>query len=135
MPEKMTTQIPRPVREQYEKGKSAYERQNYDYAITFFTAVLAQEPGFYECREALRVAQSKKNTGGTGFFKKMISGAGSSPLLAKGQIELMKNLREARKNHARRPLSLKNGGSISLLHIINYIKFTILTINQYHLRY
>ncbi len=93
----MTTQVPRPVREQYEKGKSAFDRQNYDYAVAIFTAVLAQEPGFYECREALRVAQSKKSGGSTGFFKKMISGAGSSPLLAKGQIELMKNPLDALK--------------------------------------
>ncbi|HEY3853469.1 MAG TPA: tetratricopeptide repeat protein [Verrucomicrobiae bacterium] len=97
MPEKMLTQVPRPVREQYEKGKSAFDRQNYDYAVAIFTTVLAQEPGFYECREALRVAQSKKSGGGTGFFKKMISGAGSSPLLAKGQIELMKNPLDALK--------------------------------------
>jgi tetratricopeptide (TPR) repeat protein len=97
MPEKTINQVPRPVREQYEKGKSAFERQNFDYAVAIFIQVLAQEPGFYECREALRVAQSKKHGGGTGFFKKMLSGAGSSPLVAKGQIELMKNPLDALK--------------------------------------
>ncbi len=90
-------QIPRSLREQYEKGKSAFDRQNFDYAVSIFTGVLTMEPAFYDCREALRAAQSKKNTGGTGFFKKMISGAGSSPLLAKGQIELMKNPLDALK--------------------------------------
>ena len=97
MPEKTIGQIPRPVREQFEKGKTAFDRQNYDYAIAIFTAILEQEPAFYDCREILRVAQSKKSSGGSGFFKKMISGAGSSPLLAKGQIELMKNPLDALK--------------------------------------
>jgi tetratricopeptide (TPR) repeat protein len=97
MAEKTMNQIPRPVREQYEKGKVALDRQNFDYAVAIFTGVLALEPGFYDCREALRAAQSKKNSGGTGFFKKMIGGAGSSPLVAKGQIELMKNPLDALK--------------------------------------
>jgi tetratricopeptide (TPR) repeat protein len=97
MAEKTINQIPRPVREQYEKGKSAFERQNFDYAVAIFTQVLAQEPAFYECREALRAAQSRKHSGATTFFKKVLSGAGSSPLVAKGQIELMKNPLDALK--------------------------------------
>jgi tetratricopeptide (TPR) repeat protein len=97
MAEKTLNQIPRPVREQYEKGKEAFARRNFEYAVERFTHVLAQEPAFYECREALRAAQSQKNSGGSTFFKKMISGAGSSPLLAKGQIELMKNPLDALK--------------------------------------
>lgn len=97
MPEKSITQIPRSVREQYEKGKAAYQRQNYDYAVAFFTSVLEQEPGFYECREALRATQYKKNGASTGFFKKMLSGASSSPLMAKGQVALRTNTLEALK--------------------------------------
>ncbi|HEX3719966.1 MAG TPA: hypothetical protein VH595_18615 [Verrucomicrobiae bacterium] len=97
MAEKTLNQIPRPAREQYEKGKEAFARRNFEYAVERFTHVLAQEPAFYECREALRAAQSQKNSGGSTFFKKMISGAGSSPLLAKGQIELMKNPLDALK--------------------------------------
>jgi tetratricopeptide (TPR) repeat protein len=97
MAEKTINQIPRPIREQYEKGKVAFDRQNFDYAVAIFTGVLALEPGFYDCRECLRAAQSKKHTGGTTFFKKMLSGAGSSPLVAKGQIELMKNPLDALK--------------------------------------
>jgi tetratricopeptide (TPR) repeat protein len=97
MAEKMTNQIARPLREQWEKGKMALDRQNYDYALAIFNQVLEKEPGFYECREALRVAQSKKSGGGTGFFKKMISGAGSQPLLAKGQLQLLKSPLDALK--------------------------------------
>src|SRR5579872_6441084 len=89
MPEKSLAQIPRPVREQFEKGKAAFNVRNYDYAVAIFTQVLEQEPAFYDCRESLRASQHKKSEkGGTGFFKKIISGAGSSPLLAKGQLAL-----------------------------------------------
>ncbi len=97
MAEKMTNQIARPLREQWEKGKMALDRHNYEYAVAIFNQVLDREPAFYECREALRVAQSKKSGGGTGFFKKMISGAGSQPALAKGQLQLMKNPLDAIK--------------------------------------
>lgn len=86
MAEKTMNQIPRPVREQFEKGKAAFDRQNFDYAVAIFMQVLAQEPAFYDCREALRAAQSRKHSGGTTFFKKMLSGAGSSPLVARDRL-------------------------------------------------
>ena len=97
MAEKTINQIPRSLREQYEKGKSAFDRKNFDYAIAIFNQVLAQEPAFYDCREALRASQFKKAGGGGGFFKKMLSGAGNSPLLAKGQLALMKDPVDALK--------------------------------------
>ena len=86
MAEKTISQIPRLVREQYQKGMAAFERKNFDYAIAIFNQVLAQEPAFFDCRQALRVSQHQKSSGGTTFFKKMLSGAGSSPLLAKAQM-------------------------------------------------
>ncbi len=89
MPEKTLSQIPRALREQYEKGKTAFERRNFDYALDIFNAVLAQEPAFYDCREHLRATQHKKSGGkGSGFFKKMMSGASSQPLVAKGHVAL-----------------------------------------------
>src|SRR5665213_1328625 len=98
MAEKTLNQISRPMREQYEKGLSALERQNLDYAIAIFSGVLEQEPGFFDCRQALRATQIKKaGAGGSGFFKKMLSGAGSSPLMAKGQLAMTKNPKEALK--------------------------------------
>jgi predicted Zn-dependent protease len=97
MAEKSKSQIPRAVREQYEKGMTAFDRHNYDYAIAIFNQVLAQEPAFFDCRQALRVCQHKKSGGGSSFFKKMLSGAGSSPLLARGQLELMKDPLDAIK--------------------------------------
>jgi tetratricopeptide (TPR) repeat protein len=97
MAEKTLSQIPRPVREQYQKGMVAYERKNFDYAIAIFNQVLAQEPGFFDCRKVLRVCQHQKSGGSSTFFKKMLSGAGSSPLLAKAQIAGLKNPLEAIK--------------------------------------
>ncbi|MCX6913663.1 MAG: hypothetical protein NT167_11545, partial [Verrucomicrobia bacterium] len=51
----------------------------------------------YECRKELRTAQKKKAGAGSGFFKKMLSSAGSSPLMAKAHMELAKNPAEALK--------------------------------------
>lgn len=95
MPEKALNQIPRALREQYEKGVTALERKNYDYAIAILTNTLEKEPAFYECREALRASQAKKTGGGSGFFKKMLSGASSSPLVAKAQLAMHSNPQEA----------------------------------------
>lgn len=95
MPEKTLNQVPRSVREQYQKGVTAFQRQNFDYAQAILTQVLEQEPAFYECREALRATQFKKSGSGGGFFKKMLSGASTSPLVAKGQLALRTNPQEA----------------------------------------
>jgi tetratricopeptide (TPR) repeat protein len=95
MPEKELQTIARPLREQYEKGVAAIERQNLDYAITLLDAVLRQEPGFYRCREALRAAQFKRAGKQGGFLKKMFGAASHSPALAKGQYELRTNPRDA----------------------------------------
>lgn len=91
MPEKELPTIARPLREQYEKGVAAFERNNLDYAITLLDAVLRQEPGFYRCREALRAAQFKRAGKQGGFLKKMFGAASHSPGLAKGQYELRTN--------------------------------------------
>ena len=98
MPEKTLSQVPRPLREQFEKGKAALDRHNYDYAIALCTGILEQEPAFFDCRNVLRVSQEKKTEGHRGgFFKKMVSGATSSPLVAKGQFALGSQPLEALK--------------------------------------
>ena len=83
MPEKELPAIARPLREQYEKGVAALERNNLDYAIALLDAVLRQEPGSYRCREALRAAQFKRAGKQGGFLKKMFGAA--RPLLRPGQ--------------------------------------------------
>lgn len=95
MPEKSLSDISRPLRELYEKGNAALQRQNWDYAIAIFNQILQKEPAFYDCREALRACQFKKAGTSTGFFKRFIGSAANSPMLAKGQLTLRSNPLEA----------------------------------------
>jgi tetratricopeptide (TPR) repeat protein len=95
MPEKSLNELPRDLRMLFQKGNDALVRENYDYAIDLYLQVLEKEPTFFDCRKALRNAQFKKAGGGRGFFRKVLSSAGSSPLVAKGQIALRKHPAEA----------------------------------------
>lgn len=95
MPEKPIQDIPRSLRDSYEKGLSALEKSNLDYALSIFEQVLVREPGFFECRQALRATQVKKHGTSTGLFKKMLGVASSSPQMAKGQMLLRSNPLEA----------------------------------------
>src|SRR3954462_14393047 len=95
MPEKTLAAMPRDLRELYQKGATALQRQNFDYALAIFQQVLAKEPGFFDCRQALRAAQFKKAGNSTSLFKKVLGGASSSPQIAKAQMILRKNPTEA----------------------------------------
>jgi tetratricopeptide (TPR) repeat protein len=96
MPEKLLNQIPPDLRRLYTKAGEAAQRENPDYAITLFCQILDREPGFFDCRRALRIEQSKKAAGAsTGFFKKMMSGAGASPQIAKAKMALNRSPAEA----------------------------------------
>ena len=95
MAEKTSTELARDVRLLFQKGNDALIRENYDYAVDLFNQVLAKEPGLHECRRALRVAQTKKAGKGGGVFRKFLSTAGSSPLVAKGQLALRRDPAEA----------------------------------------
>jgi len=94
MPEKSIGELSRAWRDQYEKGRVAFEKSNMDYAITIFTQILEKEPAFFECRQALRASQFKRaGTGGSGFFKKMLGSA--NPRLMQAQMHLRNNPQEA----------------------------------------
>jgi tetratricopeptide (TPR) repeat protein len=97
MAEKSLDEVVGRVREFHDRGLTALHRQNFDYAIEMFNQALALEPGFYDCREALRTAQFKKSESGgvRGFLKKMLGTAGHSPHFAKAQIALRTNPTEA----------------------------------------
>ncbi len=95
MAEKTINELPRDLRGIYTKGNDALQREIYDYAIDLFNQILIKEPGQFEVRRALRVTQVKKAGKSGGFFKKMLSGASSSPLVIKGQMALSKNPAEA----------------------------------------
>ena len=66
MAEKSVNEISRDVRQIFQKGNDALTRENYDYAIDLLMQVLDKEPGFYEGRKALRLAQQRKAGGGGG---------------------------------------------------------------------
>ncbi len=96
MPEKAINEIPPDARRLFTKASEAAQRENADYAITLYCQILEKEPGFIECRRLLRAEQQKKaGAGSTGFFKKMMSGAGSSPQIAKAKMIIGKSPAEA----------------------------------------
>ena len=96
MAEKNINEISPDLRRLHSKAVEAAQRDNHDYALTLFCQVLEKEPGFFEARKALRIAQAKKGAGASsGFFKKMMSNAGSSPQIAKAKMALNKNPAEA----------------------------------------
>ncbi len=88
MAEKSLNDLPRELRLLFTKGADALARENYDYAIDLFNQILARDPSFFDVRKSLREAQLRKSSGRGGFFKKMLSNASSSPLVAKGQMTL-----------------------------------------------
>ena len=96
MAEKLLNELSPDLRRLYAKAVEAAQRDNFDYATTLFCSVLQKEPGLFEARKALRVAQTARSAGAsTGFFKKMMSNAGSSPQITKAKMSLNKNPAEA----------------------------------------
>jgi len=88
--------LPRELRMLHTKAFEALQRDNFDYAIELFGQILEKEPANFDCRKSLRAAQHGKSGGkGGGFFKRAMSSAGSSPMVAKGQMALRKNPLEA----------------------------------------
>ena len=71
MRETKANTLPGPLREQYEKARQAFDRDNLDYAITLLENILKQEPACYDAREVLRATQVKRQVGKTGFLKKV----------------------------------------------------------------
>jgi len=96
MPEKLINEISQDLRRLYTRVSEAVQHENYDYALALCCQILEKEPGFFECRKTLRAVQAQKAAGASkGFFKKMMSGAGSSPQIAKAKITLSRNPAEA----------------------------------------
>src|SRR5258706_13155312 len=92
MPEKTLNDLPRELRMLHTKAFEALQRDNFDYAIELFGQILEKEPANYDCRKSLRAAQHGKSGGkGGGFFKRAMGSAGSSPIVAKGQMAVGKN--------------------------------------------
>ena len=97
MAEKNISEVSPDVRGLFQKGTEALERRNVDYALTLFQQALQREPSFFDCRKALRAAQFTKagGSGGTSFFRKVLSGASTSPQMVKAQMALRNSPEEA----------------------------------------
>lgn len=82
----------RKARDMFEKGFSAMDRGNLDYAIDMFLHVLEIEPGFFEARKFLRAAELKrfKESGGGGAAKHLISSLTGLPGILAARSKLSK---------------------------------------------
>ena len=94
MSEKSKREVHPQAREYFDKGIAALRKDNLDYATKLFEQALKREPGFFECREALRLNQFKRVEKKGSFFK-IFGKTTSSSLLPKGQLALRKNPIEA----------------------------------------
>ena len=94
MVEKSKKEVHPEARDYFEKGISALRKDNLDYASKLFEQSLKKEPGFFECREALRLNQFKRAEKKSS-FSKIFSKTTSSSLLPKGQLALRNNPIEA----------------------------------------
>jgi tetratricopeptide (TPR) repeat protein len=95
MAEKSLNEFPRELRILFTKGTEALQRDNFDYAIALFNQILQKDPALYDCRKALRLAQTKKAGDGGGMLKKLWSKTSSQPLVGKGQLALRNDPAEA----------------------------------------
>ncbi|MDD4870685.1 MAG: tetratricopeptide repeat protein [Kiritimatiellae bacterium] len=102
------------VRDTFNKGFTAFERGNIDYAIDLLSSCIALEPGLLQARKFLRAAeiQKAKQEKKTSSFSHMLSSATSFPAHAKisGMIKAGKGieaLAEAEKLLRKDPLNKK----------------------------
>src|SRR4026209_612390 len=91
MAEKSLNDLPRELRQLFTKGADALARENYDYAIDLFNQILVKEPAMFDGRKSLRESQLRKAGDKSSFFKKMLSNASASPLVARGQLAIRKD--------------------------------------------
>jgi len=93
MPEKSVNELRANVREIYEKGVAALQKNNLDYAIELFMQVVRQEPACFDARQALRATQHRRagNQSG-GLFKKF---PGATNTMTKGRLALRSDPFEA----------------------------------------
>ena len=69
MSEKSRKEVQPQAREYFSKGLVALRKDNLEYATKLFEQALRLEPGFFECREALRLNQFKRAGKRSGFFR------------------------------------------------------------------
>lgn len=86
MPEKSVNELRANLREIYDKGVAALQKNNLDYAVELFMQVLRQEPACFDARQALRATQHRRSGNRSGgLFKKFL---GNTNTLTKGRLAL-----------------------------------------------
>ncbi len=86
MAEVTLEQVPQKVRDLFNRGFTAIERGNVDYAIDMLTACLGMEPLFHQARRYLRAAEIKRfRTRGGNAFTHLISTITGFPTVATAQ--------------------------------------------------
>lgn len=88
MNEKTVDQVPAGCAKLYENGLAILEEGDVSSAIASFTTALDLEPGFFECRRALREAQSKAKAKTGGFWTRISRKGYLSPTLAEAEAVL-----------------------------------------------
>ena len=70
----------------YDRGKEAFAKRNYDYAIELFRQILALAPNNVDARKALRICEVKKfeDIGYPSKFTTMALSAKSTPVMLRG---------------------------------------------------
>ena len=76
------------MREQYDKARQAFDRGNFDYAVTLLENVLRHAPSCYPARETLRATQMRRHNSKKSFFKKMLNAASHSSSLTKARLTI-----------------------------------------------
>jgi hypothetical protein len=116
MPDKQLNEVSPMLRERYEHGRGAMRQANWDYAMSIVTQVLRQEPGFWECRAALRECHAKNAANGSHPLERFLAWATHWPRLALGKLALSRRplcaIRAADWVLVREPAS---GSALSLL--------------------
>jgi tetratricopeptide (TPR) repeat protein len=91
MAEVQLDDVSRRLRDTFEKGFAAFERNNLDYAISMFEAVVEQEPRLLKARKYLRAAEVRKFLdAGSGASKHMSAMLSNLPGLIKAKLLLKK---------------------------------------------
>lgn len=79
MAEVTLDEVPRKMRESFDKAASALERGNSEYAEGMLMALLEQEPRLLQARKLLRAAQIKRQKGKGGGFARVLSSLTQMP--------------------------------------------------------
>ncbi|MSR65934.1 MAG: hypothetical protein EXS24_00990 [Pedosphaera sp.] len=112
MLERELNQIGGELHQQHIKAHAAVGKKNFDYAILILVALLKREPGCFESRLLLRVAQFERAKG-SGLFKKLLGAAAHIADIIKAQLALRREQYAVAMQHAEEVLNVHPDHSMS----------------------